>query len=111
MSQSAQRAAENEARFREANDRISRTAERLHVDGPLPFICECDRRGCTAILRVELSTYRDVRSSPRRFLAAPGHERESPETRIVERTDGFEVVEKIGEAARVAAELDRRADA
>jgi hypothetical protein len=110
MSESDRRAAENESRFRDANERISRTAERLQMQELLPFICECERPGCTTILRLGLSAYEDVRASPRRFLCAPGHEPASAQSRIVQRTDGFEVVEKLAESAQVAEELDPRGE-
>ena len=52
-----------------------------------------------------LDVYAAVRTSPTRFLVAPGHEDPSLES-IVERHDGFFVVDKFGTAGRVAAQHD-----
>jgi hypothetical protein len=43
----AKRVAENEARFREANEEINALAERADLPR-IPFVCECADLGCTA---------------------------------------------------------------
>jgi hypothetical protein len=50
-----------------------------------------------------------VRAEPTTFLLAPGRELPGLE-QVVERRDGFEVVEKTGEAEEVARETDPRGD-
>ena len=97
----------NEATFRAINEGID------HGDGDrrdpetVGFRCECARLGCTEILEIPSAEYEAVRGHGRRFLVAPGHV--VPETeQVVERHDGYEVVEKHGEAGRVAAATDPR---
>jgi hypothetical protein len=48
-----------------------------------------------------------VRSASTRFFVIPGHEDNEVE-RVVERTDRYLVVEKIGDAAEEADDLDPR---
>jgi hypothetical protein len=56
-----------------------------------------------------LEEYEQVRAEPTRFLVLPGHERGTPaHVALVEERPEYHVVEKIGKAARVATELDRR---
>jgi hypothetical protein len=52
--------------------------------------------------------YARVRSSPERFVVVPGHVLPEVE-HVVERTDAYEVVEKIGAGARLARRTDPRA--
>ncbi|HZC74451.1 MAG TPA: hypothetical protein VE220_00635, partial [Gaiellaceae bacterium] len=65
--------AENEATFREANERI-RDAER-QLDPPLervPYICECDDVGCREAIRLTAPEYERVREDGATFVIAPG---------------------------------------
>jgi hypothetical protein len=39
----AERVAENQSRFREANEQIELAAERAPLLVPVPFLCECPR--------------------------------------------------------------------
>ncbi len=88
------RAAINEALFREVNERVEELHEQLGSDAAEEqFICECSDSSCTERLTVPLEVYAHVREDPRRFLVKPGHEQGSLES-IVERRDGFVVVEK-----------------
>jgi hypothetical protein len=108
---SAERVARNDAAFREANDRINDVAESFdRPDGELlPFLCECADVRCTEILRLTPSEYEAVRREPTRFLNAQGHVRNAEGwARVVEEFDRYTVVEKIGEAGEIAAELDAR---
>jgi hypothetical protein len=109
QSATARRVAENDARFREANERISAAAERADLE-PIPFICECANPRCRAILRLTRAEYEDVRASGRRFLSLPGHEAAAMGwERVVDRRDGYFVVEKIGEAAEMVEDMNPRA--
>jgi hypothetical protein len=103
----ARRIAENNARFREANERIAEVAvEYGLVDRPVPFVCECSDESCAQLLRLLLGDYRYVRSNVRWFLHAPGHESEVPGiVRLVEERDGYAIVEKVGQAGDLASEL------
>jgi hypothetical protein len=98
-----QRAARNEALFREVNENIARLEERHGRTSSEPvYICECASPDCTEQLVVDAATYHRVREqSPRRFFVRPGHEAPQLE-RVVERHEGYLVVEKTGEAGEVA---------
>ena len=107
-SPSAQRVAENQARFREANEKISTVSKRVDLER-IPFVCECADPGCREILRLSRDEYEAVRADGRRFFNAAGHEDASSSWGVVvERCDGYVVVEKIGEAGDIAEASDPR---
>jgi len=104
-----ERLARNEAFFRQVNERINDVAGGISGVGDVPyeFLCECSDPSCTARLTLTTSEYEEVRESPRRFVIAPGHT--SPEIEhVVEREGDHVVVEKMGLAGLIAAELDPR---
>jgi hypothetical protein len=104
VSASAERVARNEALFREFNERV----EGLAGDSPrIELVCECGNLDCLERLELTRTTYEQVRSDPRRFVVAPGHEDTRIE-RVVARLAGYVVVEKVAEAAEVAIEHDPR---
>jgi hypothetical protein len=97
-----QRAARNEALFREVNENIARLEERYGGSTTEPvFICECSRDSCTEHVAVDEETYRRVREHPRRFLILPGHGDEMVES-IVETHPEYLIVQKTGAAGDVA---------
>jgi hypothetical protein len=104
------RMAKNETVFRDVNERIEAGALPADTGKLLAFCCECARLGCNQLVEVTIATYELVRASPRRFLLAVGHEFDDVE-KVVSRGAGYIVVEKIGEAGRVAQALDPRDDA
>jgi hypothetical protein len=99
------RFAENEALFRELNDRIDDTGERFFFEGEEAqnFVCECGHAGCKEWVTVKISEYEAIRSHPARFFVSGGHDEPEAE-RVVAETSRFAVVEKIGEAAEIAEE-------
>lgn len=102
-----QRIAHNEAVFREVNEGISRGHWPGEEDTPVAFRCECGSLGCTRMIELAAPEYERIRASADRFFVAPGHERPEVET-TVETHERYLVVEKRGEAARVAEETDPR---
>src|SRR5581483_11302385 len=99
-----QRAARNEALFREVNENIARLEERYGGSVTQPvFICECSRDSCTEHVPVDEETYRRVRDHPRRFLVLPGPVDAMVES-IVETHPEFLIVQKTGPAGDVAEE-------
>ena len=103
--------ARNNAAFRDANDRIeTAAADHGFRDGRrVPFLCECSDERCITIVRMTLDEYERVRSNPRWFAHAPGHEvRIGGAVEPVEQHDEFVLVEKIGHAGDVATDLARR---
>jgi hypothetical protein len=110
----AERVARNQSMFRDANERIEKSAEELLEDtaAAVPFICECPEPTCTSIARLSLVDYEMVRSRGDWFFAAPGHEvcvvDGEEVARIVKRYAGYSLMEKIGAAGEAAARLDPR---
>jgi hypothetical protein len=105
---SAEKIARNNAAFRAANDQIEAAAvdHGFGRNGAVPFLCECSDPHCTQIIRLSLAEYDHVRSNARWFVHAEGHESEIPGVvRLVERREGYLVVEKTGHAGAVVTEL------
>jgi len=97
-----QRAARNEALFREVNENIARLEERYSQTQTEPvYLCECANAGCAEQIAIDPGTYGRVRSQPRLFFVRPGHEDPQIE-HIVERHHDYLVVQKTGVAGQVA---------
>lgn len=86
----------NNARFRDANERIRNRADELGVEMQrIPFLCECPVEDCMEIVHLTQGEYAAVRARPQRFMTAVGHElAEEPVGEVVAREDGYVVVEK-----------------
>jgi hypothetical protein len=102
----AVRIAENQSRFREANEQIEAAADRMHLTGLIPFLCECPRIECTELTRLSLEEYEEIRRFPRYFLTAPGHQDIAVESGagavVAEKDARYVTVEKIGVAGDIA---------
>jgi hypothetical protein len=96
-SESERRVGLNEATFREINEGVRGDLP----DGLLSFRCECGRLGCNRLISLNRPRYEAVRANPRRFFVIPGHELTEFES-VVERHDGYTVVEKHDDAADIA---------
>jgi hypothetical protein len=108
---SAERVALNDATFRNANEGIEETAESLNFD-PAPFLCECADETCTQLVRLTLQEYEEIRSEPTHFVNVPGHEVSAgPHAKVVAQREGYVIVEKVGVAGEIVAELDERSGA
>ena len=94
------RMAENEALARRINDRIEYQRPR-NGESADSFVCECVRVDCGGVLDLSIREYASVRSHPRRFVVLPGHEEPAVES-TVEVHSGYVVVEKRGDAGRIA---------
>ena len=105
MSQGADRVAWNESAFREVNERMRSLA--LELDRAAEFVCECASVSCAERLSVSVDEYEQTRKNGRRFVVLNGHQRPEFE-RVVDRRDGFLVVEKTGEAGTIASLHDPR---
>ena len=106
MTLSDERAARNEALFREVNEEVARLERRLEGGAP-QFVCECAAESCVERIEVPLEAYEQIRSNPRRFVLKPGHEQEQVE-RVVDSGNGYVVVEKTAVAGRVAERTNPR---
>ena len=92
----AERIAENNAAFREANDKIRDRANEYRPEMErIPFLCECPRSDCVEIVRMTLAEYGELRSDSNHFMTAVGHETaEDPLGHVVSRPEGYVIVEK-----------------
>ena len=77
----------------EVNERIHELAEQCDLKSAI-FICECRTEDCGECMALELDEYKAIRSSPTRFVVAPGHETLKAEN-VVETNDRYAVVEMI----------------
>ena len=104
------RIGENQSRFREANEQIEAAADRWPIVGAIPFVCECSREDCSALVRLSFDEYEDLRCHPRWFVTVAGHQdiavKAGAETVIADR-DGYVIVENIGAAGEIADERYR----
>ena len=103
------RAAHNQSLFREVNEKIE-TVSRNETAIFHEFACECAEPECVERIPMTLEEYEHIRRIPTHFLVKPGHV--YPEAERVVETEGdgtrYEVVEKLGEAEKLAVELDPR---
>jgi hypothetical protein len=90
----ARRIGENEAIYREVNERIRGISEQLRVETEtMSIVCECGRADCVERIEIDPGAYARIRASAIMFVMASGHEDPSLET-VVDRTAGYVVVEK-----------------
>jgi hypothetical protein len=102
----AERLARNESFFRQVNERIRDIAGR-HDYVEQEFLCECSDPACTERILLTVREYEDIRSRPARFVLVAGHT--APEIeRVVEDDGDHVVIDKVGVAGDIAAELDPR---
>jgi len=93
-----ERRATTEAFFRDVNERIAESAQRVDAE-EADFVCECADPHCTHRVEASLAEYEEVREDPATFLLVPGHEHGDIE-RVVSDRGGFRIVEKIQAAVR-----------
>jgi hypothetical protein len=97
----------NEAMCREVNEAIERGQWPGEENAPVAFRCECARLGCDQMIELTVREYERIRSDPRHFAVARGHEVGEVET-VVEETTDYVVVEKRDVAGAVAEQTDPR---
>lgn len=98
--------AANEDLFRQINERVEDVAATHGSDShEYEFFCECSDPGCSERVRLTLAEYRRVREDGARFIVVKGHVVKEIE-RVVQDAEDHAVVEKHGQAGRVAIELD-----
>lgn len=98
------RIASNESRFRAINEEVRRRVDAFHGYVDLySMMCECAVSECQDMIELTCDEYDHVRSNPRWFLVMPDHLLPAAEEPVVRR-DTYWIVEKRGEAGRVAEE-------
>jgi hypothetical protein len=101
------RLAQNEALFREVNERVESMAHELGPNVPYDFLCECANADCTFRLNLPLEVYEQVRADAQQFVVLPLHYTPEVEDLVVEE-DAYWVVRKTGEAGEFVEQLDPR---
>jgi hypothetical protein len=104
LDQQRQRFAKNQSLFREVNEHIEDIATPSSFTR---FVCECVRPDCNITVEITLPEYEAVRNHPNRFFVIDGHQVEAVEE-VVETTERYLVVSKLGKGAAVAEHLDPR---
>lgn len=95
MDERARRLGANEIVFRAVNERIEGMNAGFATRSPiLSAVCECGLASCAEQFDIEVVVYERVRADPRWFIVLPEHELPEIE-KIVERHDGFNVIEKL----------------
>ena len=104
-----ERVSRNEAMYRSVNREIEH-ASRESGQGPhdrIEVLCECGEESCSETLELTFADYDGAHRQPDRFVVVPGHENEQIE-HVVTRTAQYLVVDKFGEAERIAEAEERR---
>ena len=101
-----ERAARNEALFREVNEQIARAGAGFRSHR-LRVICECSRDSCAETFELRVGDYEEVRERGERFAILAEHIEPEIE-RVVEEKQGYVVVEKRGTGADIARRLNPR---
>jgi hypothetical protein len=103
-----EREARNEAESRQVNERESEIRDNELWQ---TYVCECGDETCTKQVELTPEEYEQVRKDPTRFVTCPDQEHVASDVeRVVEKHQRYWVVEKSGEAAEVAEELDPHSD-
>jgi len=99
------RLAQNEALFREMNERVEATVLATSgEDEPFVVVCECGNIDCLERMRLTAAEYDAAHAHPAQFVVVDGHVASDVED-VVARHDRYVVVRKRGRAGEIAAEL------
>ena len=94
--------------FRAVNREIESETTQLGARD-LEVLCECGQGGCSELIGITADVYDEVHNERDRFLVSPGHENPQIEN-VVRRTEEWVIVDKFGDAERIAeSEPDRPA--
>jgi len=89
----------NEALVRSVNERMEELSHGVG-DDRVEFLCECGRDGCEERVRMTAGDFEGIHDEDDRFALAPGHQTDEIE-QVVERRDGYWVVEKRDDAEKL----------
>ena len=101
------RLAQNEALFREVNERVEAVASHLSPHDEYQFLCECANADCTFRLTLSISTYEAIRADSKQFVVLPLHYTPEVEELVV-KEDTYWVVRKTGDTGEYVESLDPR---
>ena len=99
------RLAENEALFREVNERVQNAAE--HGAGTYDYFCECANVDYTFRVTLSPAQYEAIRADPKQFVVLPLHYTPEVEN-LVSQSESYWLVRKHGEAGEFVEKLDPR---
>jgi hypothetical protein len=103
------RIAKNEDLRRDQNNRLEADNASVHWVNPpyADWICECANPKCSEPVQLSVSEYDEVRTNPTHFIIVPSEKHISADVeRVVQRTDRYWIVEKLGIAAAVSKDED-----
>ncbi len=100
------RIAKTESSFRDVNERIVETAQRVGAN-EAELVCECADPDCGDRIAAPLEDYEETRANGAHFLISPGHE-EPEHERVVETRPGFRIIAKLRGVGEVARRLNPR---
>jgi hypothetical protein len=105
-----ERAARNQALFRDINERIEDLNEGFGVVLPIrEWICECAHDTCTERVSMTTDEYESIRKDGAQFFVAPSDEHVWADVElVVARTERYWILEKVGEAGAMAKAADPR---
>lgn len=104
MDERERRIGENEALFRQVNERLRDLNEAFGaVTNRIELICECADRSCAERISLSLAEYENLRSVGEWFVVAPGHVVPTDVEEVVHTGEGWEIIRKrAGGPARLA---------
>jgi hypothetical protein len=100
------RMTQNEALFREVNERVQDHAEQGDA-GTYDYFCECANIDCTFRITLTNAQYEAIRNDPKQFLVLPSHYTPEVEN-LVAKKDSHWIVRKTGEAGEYVEKVDPR---
>ena len=112
LSDRQEQAAKNQGLFREINERVKELNEGFSLVSPIgEWICECANDKCTETVAMSADEYEAIRSDGVRFFVAPDDEHVWPDVeRVTDRNERYWIVEKFGQAGKLAIDADPRSD-
>jgi hypothetical protein len=107
-----ERAARNQALFREINERVRELHEGRNQFAPVDdWFCECANDRCVERIAMSADEYEAVRREARCFFVSPSTEHFWPELeRVKKRYDRYWIVEKTGRVGTLAVRSDPRSN-
>ncbi len=105
------RLAQNEDFFRGVNEKVNEKAESHGLDSHrYEFFCECSDAACMERISLTLPEYEHIRAAPARFVVKKNHVIREIE-HVIETVPDHVVIEKHGEAGKIAVELEAASNA
>ena len=109
MNERERRIGENEALFRQVNERLQEVNEAFGwLSGTFQIVCECGNSSCIERIALTPSEYEALRGDPTTFAVLRGHDAPYVESVVADRDDYVVVRKTPGAPAELAADLHPR---